>query len=125
MELTPNEKGYVRLTVKIQIPYDTKYLKFNIWKNQDLSEFKVDDAVEVDYGKKRGFNVLNKIDKYGFQECFQCAAYISYTNSQPVECEGCLTMVPQERIDEKVNLTEFDSKQCKYGLGFRLDLDWF
>ena len=123
-----NDKLYIILVIRYNIPFDTKYLKFCVWDESKLThngvQLKKDDTVIVNYHYDGCYTVLDEIEPQQYDVCFQCFMFHQQIDSQRFECEYCsskfLTEPARKRLTLDLKVVEKTTKSFKYSLGLCL-----
>ena len=92
-EVKPSPKGYTRLTVSHNVPFNTRHLKFNVWDQEhlqtdEMKPFKKNDTVFIEYSYKNGYPRLHKIEEKLIDSCPVCYSSLEALNAQRMECDG-------------------------------------
>ena len=129
-ELKDCDRGYSRLTLTINKPFETKLLKFNVWKKNLLrresgENFEVGDEVSVNYHFKGSFPTLDAMTLTPIDHCPICGNALEQINTLRMDCVGCAFVPETERkqlIHENMKLVSFSAEQYQYSVGYRLEL---
>ena len=130
-EVKPSPKGYTRLTVSHNVPFNTKHLKFNVWDQEhlqtdEMKPFKKNDTVFIEYSYKNGYPRLHKIEEKLIDNCPVCYSSLEALNAQRMECDGCRS-IPlcdhSKRIHEQMKLVS--NELCSYSLSSGRKLEFF
>ena len=124
-QLQLQEKGYQRLVIAVNSPYKTEWLKFNIWRNDEVlkacgEKFKVEDTVRLVYSREM-YPKLIELHETAIEFCTNC--YRSY-EERGAEC-GCRSLPEEERKERlcsKMVLKASSVHNYRYSKGFRLKL---
>ena len=125
VQLEETEGGYYKLVIRIQIPFDFKFLRFYIWNIKRLNindeMLMVGENVKISYEKGK-FLKLKSIERVSLDLCEICGAY-SERNGVPIACDQCSDISKdciKKRIDSDLKLIAKTEKQYTYSLGRRL-----
>ena len=129
-ELKDCDRGYSRLTLTINKPFETKLLKFNVWKKsllrrQSDENFEVGDEVSVNYHFKGPFPILDAMTLTPIDHCPICGNGLEQIDTLRMDCVGCALVPEAERkqlIHENMKLISFSAEQYQYSIGYRLEL---
>ena len=129
-EIKNYDRGYSRLTLTINKPFETKLLKFNVWKKnlfrrESGENFEVGDEVSVNYHFKGAFPTLDAMKLAPIDHCLICGNAMEQINTLRMDCVGCALVPETERkqlIHEYMKLISFSAEQYMYSIGYRLKL---
>ena len=129
-EIRPVVKGYTRLTIATNIPFKTRYLKFNVWESRLLKKptmepFKIGEEVQVDYHVKNNYPQLDSMISAAIDNCPVCYSSLEAINAQRIECLGCSTIPEAEhsrRVNTQMKLVSYSLKEYQNSKGYRLEL---
>ena len=129
-EIKDCDRGYSRLTLTINKPFETKLLKFNVWKKnlfrrESGENFEVGDEVSVNYHFKGAFPTLDAMKLTPIDHCLICGNAMEQINTLRMDCDGC-ALVPEtelkQLIHEDMKLISFSADQYMYSTGYRIKL---
>ena len=128
--LTLEAKGYYRLVIGVNLPFKTKFLKFNVWKKElvvaSTNElYKEGEEVLIEYYYRDNFPQLSAIKEAAIDYCPVCDSGLEQINAQRMECDGCSSIPVEEqkeRINEKMRLISCIPKQYQYSTGYLVEL---
>ena len=131
-EITPNPKGYTRLTISTNIPYKTKYLKFNVWDSLLIQKpttepFRIGEGVQVEYTYQGVFPRLTLMQEAAVDNCPICLTTLDAIDSQRWECESCANIPDEDRkkrVTAQMLLVSKKVNQYKSSKGCKLELNW-
>ncbi len=128
-EIKLMDKGYRRVTVAVNIPFMTKWMKFNVWnekllKKKTLEPFTEGEDVKVKYNYKDVFLNLIEMEPSMIDNCPICYSSLEAIDAQRMECEGC-SLIPENerktRINVEMKLTSCTFKQYLHSVGYKLE----
>ena len=105
------DRGYYKLIVRQQIPFDFIYLNFWIW--DPLNTLK--EYVQVYYEREGDFNIFNSILPAVLHECQTCFSYLEEGDlcNDETKCSKCIRISSENiRVDNELEL--FDITQTQY-----------
>ena len=129
-KLRLDEKGYWKLIISVNVPFNTKYIQFNVWKKERLQKtggelFQIDDQVEIEYYYKDNFPQLTSITETCIEYCPVCFQGLERIETQRMDCNGC-SILPydgqRERLNTQMILKSCTPKPYQYSTGYRLEL---
>ena len=128
-EVKPSPKGYTRLTVSYNIPFNTNHLKFNVWDLEhllsvDMKPLKKKDSVFIEYSYKNGYPQLHKIEEKLVDNCPVCYSSLEALDAQRMECDGCRNMPlcdHSKRIHEEMKLVSSELNSYSLSKGLKLE----
>lgn len=131
-EITPNAKGYTRLTISTNIPFKTKLLKFNVWdslllEKPTMEPFRIGEGVQVQYFYRDVFPQLSEMVEAAVDNCPICRTTLEAIDAQRWECDACKS-IPDEQRKKRVNarmlLVSKKLNAYKNSKGYKLELYW-
>ncbi len=130
-DISEMDKGYKRLILSINIPFKTKLLKFNVWKDhllqdENLVNFKVGDDVCANYHYNKGYPCLDKLTSTSIDNCPVCYNNVEATDAQRIDCHGCSTMpesLHKLRVNARFKLKSCVQEQFQYSSGYKLKFE--
>ncbi len=129
-EIKVVEKGYKRLTMTVNVPFETKVLKFNVWDEHrllkdTLEPFKEGEDVAVEYHNQGSFLRLDKLKPAMIDSCPICYNNLEAIDAQRLDCTAC-SIIPQDeqktRVNCRMRLMSKNMQQYMYSKGFRIQL---
>ena len=131
-DLQYHEKGYHKLIVSTPLPYETKLLRFCVWKTQLLQNkateerFKVGDKVKIAYHFNDScFPRLEEVEQTDFDNCPICDSALQTIDTQRVDCDACSilpTSSQKEKLSEPMKLVSCARKDYQFSTGYRIEL---
>ena len=131
-DLQYHDKGYHKLIVSTPLPYETKLLRFCVWKTKLLQNkttadrFKVGDKVKVAYHLKDScFPCLDELEQTNFDNCPICDSALQTIDTQRVDCDACSilpTSSQKEKLSEPMKLVSCARKDYQFSTGYRIEL---
>ena len=123
-EISQASKGYFKLTISTNLPFATKFLKFCLWDNSQLSHdgklFKQGDQIIVNYYYQDIFLRLVSMIPQPFDECPVCSCFYEMSDAQRIDCSQCSNYAKdqvKERVHSSLTLVANWVKDCKYSKG--------
>ena len=131
-ELQLQDKGYYKMILCAPAPFETKVLRFNIWKADILKrkengrKYEVGDQVRVAYHHNdAGYLCLDEISLTSIDSCPVCYNALEAIDTQRMDCDAC-SILPTNRRRERVNqpmiLVSCTPKEYMYSTGYRIEL---
>ena len=131
-EINPNTKGYTRLTISTNVPFQTKLIKFNVWdtlqlKKPTMMPFKVGEGVLVEYSYKDGYPQLVSMVSSHIDYCPVCYTSLQGIDAQRIEigCDKC-RLIPEnehkKRVNAQMQVVSKTLKQYSNSAGIKLEL---
>ena len=124
--------GYHKLIVSAPLPYETKVLRFCVWKANLLQnkatgeQFKLGDKVKLVYHLKDSrYPCLEEIEQTNFDNCPICGSAQEAIDTQRMDCDACSilpTSSQKEKISEPMLLVSCTRKEYQYSTGYRVEL---
>ena len=131
-DLQFHDRGYHKLIVSTPLPYETKFLRFCVWKpnillNKDTGEqFKVEDKVKIVYHlKDSGFPCLDEVIRINIDNCPICDNALEVIDTQRMDCDACSvlpTASQKQKISEAMTLLSCTRKEYQFSSGYHIEL---
>ena len=123
------DKGYTKVVLSTNIPFQRKHIVFNIWDvnilQDETGRLNTGDCVTVIYHFKEQFTVLDNISRIDrLDNCPICFSDLDPIDTQRMGCPKCSSMNETEykdRICENMKLLSYSLNEYKFSSGYRLE----
>ena len=122
-DISQSDKGYFKLTIAVNTPFKTRFLKFCLWDNEPLKykgeSFKEGNSVRVNYYHQDNFPKFLSMEPQPIDQCPKCFTFYEGSDAQRIDCpEYCSTHTEiKERVDKTVKLVSNTIKSFRYSPG--------
>ena len=122
-DISQSSKGYFKLTIAVNTPFKTRFLKFCLWDDELLKYnaelYKEGDEVRVSYYYQDNFPKFLSMVPQSIDECPDCFTFYEASDAQRIVCpESCSTHTEvKERVHNSVKLVSITVKSFRYPPG--------
>ena len=124
------QNAYYKLTVCVNTPFRTDFLKFKVWRKELLKKyesvmFDKGDEISMKYHYKDSTPYLDNLSPASIDHCPVCYNALEATDAQRFECDGCSLYPESERkvrINKPMKVMSLTTELYAHSSGIRLEL---